>query len=492
MTVGTQAQPFGKLLDYEQFIDHQLERTRRRIKLTDVATACLILLVGFLGVLFLEVVGDHLFGMPYWLRSDDPADRDGGGDGVCRVARCSCRWSMRINGLYAAKTIEGSDPAFKNSLINYLELKRHRDQLPRAVLATLESRAVNDLTQVDVEAAVNQRRLMQMVYALSAVIVVFCLYWAVSPRSPFDSVRRAFLADVVRPTNTQLVNIKPGDNTDLSEIVAGQHVNFQVDVQGVRPEKVLLHHSVDGGKFFAIKELSPGKKMYDAWSFTLPNVQQSHGLLLHRRRRRVAALPPGRQARPDDRRDHPRPRVPRVHQDRAPEGYRGRRGRGDRGDQGHRPRHDQHAGQAGVDQLHARQEDSPSTMEVTESDPTQLTGTFTVTKSGTYRINFRTLKDQMNPSPVNYDIIAIPDKDPDRAVRPPRQADRHGPGQRQGRLRDGGLGRSCRQVRHVLRPARQGGADLRGRSGGPRAEARVPRDRHHRPGPAQGEGRATS
>ena len=42
----------------------------------------------------------------------------------------------RINGLYAAKTIEVSEPAFKNSLINYLELKRHPEQLPKAVLAT--------------------------------------------------------------------------------------------------------------------------------------------------------------------------------------------------------------------------------------------------------------------------------------------------------------------------------------------------------------------
>src|SRR5262249_7921858 len=125
------------------------------------------------------------------------------------------------------------------------------------------------------EAAVNQRRMMHMVYSLTGVVVVFCLYCAVSPRSPLDSVRRAFLADVVRPTNTHFENIKPGEITDLSEIVSGQHVNFQVDVLGVRPEKVLLHHSVDGGKFFAIRELTPGKRLYDAWSYTMTNVQQS-------------------------------------------------------------------------------------------------------------------------------------------------------------------------------------------------------------------------
>ena len=68
MTLGTQTQPYGKLLDYEQFIDHQLQRTRKRIKLTDIATACLTLVAGFLGVLFLEVVLDHVFGMPLSVR----------------------------------------------------------------------------------------------------------------------------------------------------------------------------------------------------------------------------------------------------------------------------------------------------------------------------------------------------------------------------------------------------------------------------------------
>src|SRR4051812_50104423 len=61
-------QPQGKLLDYEQYIDHQLARTRARIKLTDVMTACLILIVAALGVLFLEVVLDHSIGLPLWCR----------------------------------------------------------------------------------------------------------------------------------------------------------------------------------------------------------------------------------------------------------------------------------------------------------------------------------------------------------------------------------------------------------------------------------------
>ena len=68
MTLGAQTTPHGKLLDYEQFIDHQLQRTRTRIKLTDIMTASLTLLVAFLAALFVEVVLDHLVGLPLIFR----------------------------------------------------------------------------------------------------------------------------------------------------------------------------------------------------------------------------------------------------------------------------------------------------------------------------------------------------------------------------------------------------------------------------------------
>ena len=125
MSSGTQAKPYGKLLDYEQFIDHQIQRTRARIKVTDTITACLTLLVGFLGVLFLEVVLDHVFGLPVVLRRVVFA---AGMATACMFAalRVARPLIKRINGIYAAKTIEDADAAFKNSLINYLELRTLR------------------------------------------------------------------------------------------------------------------------------------------------------------------------------------------------------------------------------------------------------------------------------------------------------------------------------------------------------------------------------
>ncbi len=84
----------------------------------------------------------------------------------------------RVNGLYAAKTIEGADPSFKNSLVNYLDLRPHRGELPKSFLAAIEAKAVNDLTQVEVDAVVNQHQLIHVWYVLAAVVLLCCVYAA--------------------------------------------------------------------------------------------------------------------------------------------------------------------------------------------------------------------------------------------------------------------------------------------------------------------------
>ena len=150
-------------------------------------------------------------------------------------------------------------------------------------MATLEARAVADLAHVEVDTVVNQQRLIRTAYALSGLIVVFCLYAAFTPKSILDSTRRAFLADVMRPTNTRLVNVKPGDDDELSEVVAGTHVPFAVDVQGVRPRNVTLHFSVDGGKFFAVREVIAGEPSVRPLAGHAHERSAEHGLLSDRR-----------------------------------------------------------------------------------------------------------------------------------------------------------------------------------------------------------------
>src|SRR4051794_7321329 len=140
--MASSTQPYGKMLDYEQYIDHQLGRTRSRIKMTDILTASLILVASAVGLLFVEVVLDHAFGLPIWLRRIILFVGLAGG-AVFAVLRILFPLIGRVNGFYAAKTIEEADPAFKNSLINYLDLKRHRSEISKAALTAIEAKAVN-------------------------------------------------------------------------------------------------------------------------------------------------------------------------------------------------------------------------------------------------------------------------------------------------------------------------------------------------------------
>ena len=296
MTLGTQSQPQGKLLDYEQFIDHQLSRTRTRIKFIDVTTAGLILLLGFLGILFLEILLDHVIGLPLLVRQIVLTVGLAGASAFV-VMRIVMPLVRRINGIYAAKTIEDADPAFKNSLINYLELRRYRGQMPKAVMATLEARAVNDLTQVEVDNVVSHE--LRVVYAVAGLIVVMCLYGTFSPKSSFDSTRRAFLADVAQPTNTQLTDIKPGKDPELSEVVSGSHVTFSVLVGGVRPKGVYLHYSVDQGNFFCRPRVRTWKPDVRPLAGDAQQRPAKHGLLPERRRCGVIAVSPQSAARAD-------------------------------------------------------------------------------------------------------------------------------------------------------------------------------------------------
>ncbi len=270
MALGTQA--VGKLLDYEQYIEHQLKRTRARIKMIDVLTAVGILSTGAIALLFVEILLDHIFGLPLLLR-EIVLVASAGVAAVFAFRQILLPLISQVNGLYAARTIEGVHPTFKNSLLNYLHLRKHKENVSKAFMAAVEAKAVKDLTDVEVEAVVNQDRMQRVVYVLAAIMSVFVIYAALTPKSPYDSARRALLFDIARPTNTQFVNIKPGDYPELSRVVTGANVPFSVDVKGVRPEKVLLHASIDGGKFYSITEFAPGANLYDPWQTTLRDVR---------------------------------------------------------------------------------------------------------------------------------------------------------------------------------------------------------------------------
>ncbi len=174
-------------------------------------------------------------------------------------------------------------------------------------------------------------------------------------------------------------------------MIAGARVNFEVEVQGVRPEKVVLHHSSDGGKFYAVKDLAPGKNMYDPWQVSMSNVQQDLDYYFtggdaesRHYRLEVKAAPTI---------------VAITHDLKFPAYVKAEDRKGIEGGEVNAIEGTEvtvHA-QANMPASHATinfgsQDLSPLEMTISSQDPTQLTGTFTVTKSGTYQVIFRTTK----------------------------------------------------------------------------------------------------
>ena len=278
-----------------------------------------------------------------------------------------------------------------------------------------------------------------------------------TPKSIPDSIKRAFLADVVRPTDTRLTNIKPGDDPELSRVVAGSQVPFSVDIQGTRPEKVLLHYSVDGGSFFAVKELAPGPNYYDPWQTTLRNVQQDVDYYLT-----------GGDA--ESLRYHlevlPAPMVTAVALEYDFPAYTGLARRvGIEG--GHveaiegtlvtvRARTNQPARSGSLKFTKT----APAPMEVATSDPTELVGKFKVADSESYKIEFTNTGGQANPEPVVYSIEALRDRAPTaRFLRPDQPVIKVPSNVKVPLVMTGGR-RPRRQGRHPPRPPGDGGPPL--------------------------------
>ena len=261
-------------LDYEHFVDYQLAHAQGRIKTVDVGTGVLRLITGAIAYVLAVIVLDHALVLPAGVRLGL----------LWAVLLAACGYVglavllpglRRISGFYVARTIEQATPEFKNSLINYLDLRRRPDEIPAGVLAALEDRAVTDLRRVCVDDKISHERLMRAGYTLAGAVVAACLAVLVNAlfmhRSLADSLGRVFLptADIAPPTRTQIVDIKPGDDPDLSRVVASTDVLVSAIVDGRVPERVTIHWSDDGGNFWREQELTPPDRQFDPWQLRM-------------------------------------------------------------------------------------------------------------------------------------------------------------------------------------------------------------------------------
>jgi len=199
----------------ERFIDQRLDQARRQVKGVDLAAALMRLAVGVLVYVLLVSVLDHWVfhgGLGFWGRLVAFSLLVGAA-GWYAVRELIPPLVKRVNPIFAAYTIEQSKPSIKNSLINFLLLRGRRREMPRVIYRALEHRAVTDLKQVEIEAAVDRAHVLRLGYVLAATFALFCLYLILSPKSPMVSAARLLApwADIPPPARVHIRNVEPGD-----------------------------------------------------------------------------------------------------------------------------------------------------------------------------------------------------------------------------------------------------------------------------------------
>ena len=234
---------------YEALIEHRLRETRHQVTGVELAAGLIALAAGVLAFLLAAAVVDH------WVI---PGGLGFGGRlGLMVVLLAGAGWHFvrhvlppllyRINPLFAAHTIEQSRPTLKNSLINYLLLRGHREEVAPPVFRALQQRAAADLAQVSVETAVDRIRVIRLGYLLAGLLAVFCLYLILSPKSPLASAARIIWpwANVPAPTRVTIDDVQPGD----APVFLGEELPVSAVVRGLKDdEPVTLYFSTADGQ----------------------------------------------------------------------------------------------------------------------------------------------------------------------------------------------------------------------------------------------------
>ena len=242
----------GHWVEYDQFVDQQVRKTRSQVKGTELAVALMTLATGTLGYFLVAALADHwLFahGFGFWGRFIALAVYLAGAGWFC-YRRVLPLIVMRINPIYAAETIERSRPSLKNTLMNFLFLRGEREHMPPAVYKAIEQQAATNLSRVSLETAVDRTRLVHVLYALLAVVVLFAGYWLFSTKNPFESVERVVMpwAKIDAPSRVTIADVRPGDKL----FYRGEAVEVSAEIKGLKsdePVRVLYttadHQAVD-------------------------------------------------------------------------------------------------------------------------------------------------------------------------------------------------------------------------------------------------------
>src|SRR5262249_51441168 len=157
----------------ECFVEEQITRTRRRIRLLDICSSLLI----FVGVTFAFALVVASLDLSQQLSQTTRQLLFFGYAAASAVfLGVGLVWPLcqRINPYYSARQLDQTLPGSKNSVVNWLDL---RDQnLPQAIRGAVGARAAKDLQKADMERAVSVRRALWLgglCFILAIAILLF-------------------------------------------------------------------------------------------------------------------------------------------------------------------------------------------------------------------------------------------------------------------------------------------------------------------------------
>ena len=230
-----------------QYVDQQLEKTRRQVKSTDLIASGLLLAVMVVGFLLLAAIVDA------WVITLTPLMRWSAL--LLLVAGCVSMlafsiWPLltkKINPDYAAKMLEDSKPGFRNSVLNYVWFRKKPDGIRSAVFDAVARQAAVDLNSVPADSSVDRSKVIQLGFWLVGVTAAFIVYFMLSPKNPFQTLNRVMFpaADLAKPAVVTISDVTPGN----ASVFFGDQVQITAKVFGPHsPEEVQLIYSTNDGR----------------------------------------------------------------------------------------------------------------------------------------------------------------------------------------------------------------------------------------------------
>jgi hypothetical protein len=262
---------------YESFLEEQLGRTRRRIRLLDVGVSCLVLVIATLVYGLAVALADRAWELPAGFRQIAFALYAVSAL-VYVVLAIVLPLYRQVNPYFAARELERTLPGAKNSVINWLDLRGKN--LPPAIRSAVGGKAAKDLATADLEKAVSARRAVWAGGIAGGLLLALLVFFFRAPGQFWSLMGRAFVpfqgGVLAQETGLHILQPAGGDAT----VSMKSPVNIVVEVDGKEPP-------ADGPRALKLEFRYPGESDYRflslehdvdrAWKVTIPAEQVLNG-----------------------------------------------------------------------------------------------------------------------------------------------------------------------------------------------------------------------